>query len=207
MIEIAGGLARPKGNVTGLTVASDEQHAKCVELLKQLHPAARRIGVLVNPLSKAYRDYPTPLVGALAPLGLEFVRAEAGRGQASLIEAFATLATASVDAVIVTADPTFNQPPMDRYISELARARRLAVAGMFEGLVRAGGTLCLATDYQALIRRSAVYVDKILKGAKPGDLPIERPSVFQVIVNLQAARRLGIEVPPAILLRADEVIE
>ena len=78
---------------------------------------------------------------------------------------------------------------------------------MFDGLVRAGGMLGLTTDYQVLIRRSAVYVDKILKGAKPGDLPIERPSVFQVIVNLGAARQLGIEVPPAILLRADEVIE
>ena len=206
LIELAGGLARPKGNVTGLTLVSHEQHAKVLELLQQAHPTANRIGILVDPLSAGYRDYPTQLTGLLGPLRLELVRVEA-QDQGGLDAAFAAMATARVDAVFVTADPNFNRPAMDRRINELARAQRIPIVATFDGVVREGGLLSLGADYQVLIRRAAVYVDKILRGAKPGDLPIERPTAFKLVVNLKTAKALGLTMPPSILLRADEVIE
>ena len=204
LLEICGSLAQPKGNVTGQTLVTFEQHIKCLELLKLAIPAATRIGILVNPLSVGYRKF--LLADPLRPLGLDAVHVEA-KDQTGLEAAFAVMTAARVDAVLVTADPTFNNPAMDRRISELARARRIAVVATFDGVVREGGLLSLSTDYHVIARRGAVYVDKILNGAKPSDLPIERPTVFKLLVNIKAAKALGLEVPPSILLRADEVIE
>jgi putative ABC transport system substrate-binding protein len=96
---------------------------------------------------------------------------------------------------------------MDRRINELARAQRIPVVSIFDGVVREGGLLSLGTDYQALVRRAAVYVDKILKGAKPGDLPIEQPTTFEMVINLKTAKALGLTIPPSFLLRGDEVIQ
>ena len=206
MIELAGSLAQPKGNVTGLTLVSHEQHAKVIELLKQAHPAASRIGILANPLNVGSRDYPALLTDALGLLGLDALRVEAD-DQDDLDTAFATMAAARAEAVLVTADPSFNRPAMHRKINELARAHRIAVVSTFDAFTREGGLLSLGTDYRVICRRAAVYVDKILKGAKPGDLPIERPSVFRLMVNLKTAKTLSIPVPLALLGRADEVIE
>jgi putative tryptophan/tyrosine transport system substrate-binding protein len=206
LIELAGGLARPKGNVTGLTLVSDSQHAKVLELLKETLPAVTSIGVLVNPLSAGYGEYPAKLTNLLGPLRLDLIRAEA-QVLGDLDGAFAAMATARAGAVLVTSDPNFNKPAFDRRIGELARRHRLPVAAMFDGAVREGGLLSLSTDYDVIRRRAAVYVDKILRGAKPGDLPIERPSVFQLVLNLKTAKELGIDLPASILLRANEVIE
>jgi putative ABC transport system substrate-binding protein len=117
------------------------------------------------------------------------------------------MAAAQVDAVLVTADPNFNRPIMRLRISELARQRQIAVVALFDAFTREGGLLSLGTDYPVIYRRAAVYVDKILKGAKPGELPIERPAVFRLTVNLQTAKALGLTIPLALLGRADEVIE
>ena len=134
MVELAGGnLARPIGNVIGLTLVSHEQHAKVLELLKQAHPAATRIGILANPLGTAYRDYPASLSGALGLLGLYAVRV-AARDQPGLEDAFATMAAAQVDAVLVTADPNFNRPVMRLTINELARRHRIAVVSLLTHL-------------------------------------------------------------------------
>ena len=206
LLELAGDLAHPVGNVTGLTLVSHEQHAKVAELLKQANPSATRIGILANPLSPGYRDYPALLSDALTHLGLDAIRAEA-RDLAGLDNAFATIARAHVHAVLVTADPNFNRPVMRRRIIELAVAEKLAVISTVDAFTREGGLLSLGTDYPAIYRRAAVYVDKILKGAKPRDLPIERPSVFRLMVNLTTARALGLAVPLSLLGRADEVIE
>jgi putative ABC transport system substrate-binding protein len=206
LMEIAGDLARPKGNVTGLTLVSHEQHAKVLELLKQAHPTATRIAVLANPLSPAYHDYPVLLTKALSRIGVEAFRVEVP-DEEGLAAAFATIAGARADAVLVTADPNFNRPVMRRRISELARAQRVAVVATFDAFTREGGLLSLGTDYQVIYRRAASYVDKIIKGAKPSDLPIERPSVFRLVVNLNAAKGLGLTIPPMLLARADEVIE
>jgi putative tryptophan/tyrosine transport system substrate-binding protein len=206
MIELAGSLSHPQGNVTGMTLVSHEQHIKVIELLKQALPAGRVIGILANPLSGSYRDYPALLSGALDLLGLSAVRVEA-RDQSSLEAAFETMVAAHVDAVLVTADPNFNRPVMRLKINELARQRRIAVVSLFDAFTREGGLLSLGTDYQVIYRRAAVYVDKILRGAKPADLPIERPSVFKLIVNTRTAKALGLEISQTLLARADEVIE
>jgi putative ABC transport system substrate-binding protein len=206
MLELAGNFARPTGNVTGLTLVSHEQHVKVLELLKQAHPAATRIAILANPSGIAYRDFPALLSGPLGQLGLDAVHV-AARDQSGLDDAFATMAAAQVDAVLVTADPNFNRPIMRLRISELARQRQIAVVALFDAFTREGGLLSLGTDYPVIYRRAAVYVDKILKGAKPGELPIERPAVFRLTVNLQTAKALGLTIPLALLGRADEVIE
>jgi putative tryptophan/tyrosine transport system substrate-binding protein len=206
MIELAGSLARPQANVTGLTLVSHEQHAKVLELLKQAHPAATRIGVLANPLGTAYRDYPASLSGPLGLLGLEAVHV-AARDQSGLDRAFATMTAAHADAVLVTADPNLNRHVMRLRINELAKQHRIAVVSLFDAFTRGGGLLSLGTDYRVIFRRGAVYVDKILKGAKPGELPIERPVEFRLMVNLRTAKALGLTVPLSLLGRADEVIE
>jgi putative tryptophan/tyrosine transport system substrate-binding protein len=117
------------------------------------------------------------------------------------------LAEARADAVLVTADPNFNRPAMRQRINELASARRVSVVSTVDAFTREGGLLSLGTSYQHIYRRAAVYVDKILKGAKPSDLPIERPSVFNMMINLKAASALDLTIPPTLLARADEVIE
>lgn len=117
------------------------------------------------------------------------------------------MAAADVDAVLVTADPNFNRPVMRLTINELAQQRRLPVVSLFDAFTREGGLLSLGTDYHVIYRRAAAYVDKILKGAKPADLPIERPSVFKLIVNTRTAKVLGLEISQTLLARADEVIE
>ena len=206
LIDLTGGLPRPKGNVTGLTIVSHEHHAKVLDLLKQAYPAVARTGVLVHPNAKDYRNYPALLTQLLGPLGLDLVRVEA-RDLAGLDAAFAALAAARADSLFVTTDPAFFPAAMTRRINELALAQKIPVVATFEGVVHAGGLLSLGADLQVLIRRSAVYVDKILKGAKPGDLPVERPTVYRLLLNLKSARVLGIELPATILLRANEVIE
>ncbi len=177
-----------------------------LELLKQAHPTATRIGILTNPLGAAYRDYPAVLSSALGLLGLDAVHV-AARDQGGLDDAFATMAAARAEAVLVTADPNFNRPVMRLRINELARRQGVAVVSLFDAFTREGGLLSLGTDYPVIYRRAAVYVDKILKGAKPGELPIERPAVFRLMVNLKTAKALGLAVPLALLGRADEVIE
>ncbi len=206
MIELAGNLARPTGNLTGLTLVSHEQHAKVLELLKEAQPTAKQVAILTNPLSPGYQDYPAVLSDALNRLGLKALRIEA-RNQNELEAAFAKIAESRADAVLVTADPNFNRPIMHLTINELARKERIPVVATFDGFTREGGLLSLGTDYGVLYRRAAVYVDKILKGAQPSDLPVERPSVFRLTLNLKTALVLGLTIPPTLLARADEVIE
>ena len=191
LIDLAGGLPRPKGNVTGLTIVSHEHHAKLLDLLKQAVPTLSRAGVLVHPVARDYKDYPALLTQLLGPLGLDLVRVEA-RDLAGLDAAFEALAAAKAGAVFVTTDPTFFPSAASGRINELALALKIPVVATFEGAVRSGGLLSLGVDLQVLIRRSAAYVDKILKGAKPGDLPIERPTVYRLLLNLKSAKELGI---------------
>lgn len=206
LLDLTGGLPRPKGNVTGLTIVSHEHHAKVLELMKQALPSVRRAGVLVHPSAASYKEYPALLAQMLGQLGLDLVRVEA-RDIAGLDAAFGALAAAQAGAVFVTTDPTFFPSEMIRRINELALAQKIPVVATFEGAARAGGLLSLGADLHVLIRRSAVYVDKILRGAKPGDLPVERPTIYSLLLNLKTAKTLGIELPPSILLRANEVIE
>jgi len=206
LVSLSGGLARPTGNVTGLTVASREQHEKCLELLRQADPPPLRLGVLVQAASPTYRDWPQPLAVTLKALGMSAERYEAS-GHDGVESAFIRMQQDGVQGVLVTADPAFNGPEIDQRLGALARKHRLAMASVFDGVVRQGGLLSYGADYPSLVRRAAFYIDRILRGAKPSDLPIERPSVFRLTLNQNTAGLLGITLPTFLLARADEVIE
>lgn len=207
LLELAGDLARPRANVTGLTFVSQEMHEKCIELLAQIHPGARRIAVLVDPRIAAYQTYPAPMQANLGKLGLTLLRIEAPGGAPGIDAAMRSLAAANADALLVLTMPGFNDPVIARAIVQQAAALKIPVVAAGEFYAREGGLLAFGPDYVALVRRGAVFVDRILRGAKPADLPVERPTVFRLVVNKTAASTFGIAIPPPMLMRADEVIE
>jgi putative tryptophan/tyrosine transport system substrate-binding protein len=198
-------LARPGGNVTGLTQDTGEElNGKRIELLKEILPNISRAGILWNPDFAANRNRLTWMREVTRPLGLTLVSAEV-RGLEALEQAFATMVAERAQAFVVFADPLlFN------YRSQIGvmalRDRLPAISGARE-FAEAGLLLTYGTNIQVLFHRVAVFIDKIFKGAKPGDLPIEQPTKFELVVNLKTARALGVEVPTPLLLRADEVIE
>lgn len=205
IVAYAGNLSRPTRNLTGLSLVSVEQHAKCVELYEEMRPGRRRIGVLANPFSRSYRDFPAGLAALLGERPRDLMRVEA-HDVATVEIAGAALQSWDADGLLVTSDPAFNQPQIDRALAVLA-ARGIAAFGTFDALPQAGGLFSLGASYPALVRRAAVYVDRILKGARPADLPVERPTIFTMVLNLRTAKALGIDIPGALIARADEVIE
>lgn len=207
MASLVADFARPTGNVTGLTLNSREQHEKCLQLLKEVAPATTRVGVLVNPLNPAWSNYPGILNDAAQALGIELVRMEA-RGAQEVDEAFALAASRGVDALFGLSDSTLvgANPTPARLLEMIAEYRLPSVADDTD-FAGEGGLLSLGPDFTAIARGTALYVHRILQGAKPGDLPVELPRRFQLIVNLRTAEQLGIQIPQSILLRADEVIE
>jgi putative ABC transport system substrate-binding protein len=207
LTRLAANLAHPTGNVTGFTLVSVEQELKCLEFLKELAPRASRVALLLNPDSPGYRDYPGILAPAAAQLGVTLIRIEA-RNVSDLPHAFAAIAASGANAIYLVDDPALAATGEGRkLVSEWALSRRLPVASSNSSVAPDGGLVSLGTDRPALARRAAFYVDKILKGAKPADLPVERPSVFKLSVNVKTAKALGLTIPQSVLLRADEVIE
>jgi putative tryptophan/tyrosine transport system substrate-binding protein len=199
--------ARPPGNITGLTLNSREQHEKCLQLLKEAAPSVTRVGVLINPLNPVWRDYPDVLNDAARALGIELVRAEA-RGAPEVDQAFADMAAQRVEGVFGLSDSTLiGASPTPRRILELLMSARLPSISDDEDFAHEGGLLSLGSDAQARNRATAEYIHRILQGAKVAELPVVRPSNFILAVNLRTAQQLGVTIPPAILLRADEVIE
>jgi putative ABC transport system substrate-binding protein len=199
-------LARPGGNVTGLVLdTGGEIFGKRFELLKEILPNLSRVGVLFNPDVAFNRSRQTSAMGETARiLGLTFVPVEAG-GFDALEQAFATMVKERAQAFVMQGDGVlYNNRGQ---IAEIALRNQLpAVSGQRE-LAAAGFFLTYGADIPDLCRRSAVFVDKIFKGARPSDLPVEQPTKFELIINLKTAKALGVVVPPALLLRADEVIE
>ena len=197
---IVESLARPGGNVTGTSSATPEVTAKNVELLCELLPAARRIGVLCNaddPFSKQFLQS-IEAAGRTTKVAIHPVFAP---GAAGVEAAFAQLLAANVDALVL-------QPSLGlKVAAELSVKHRTASVSPSLPYARAGGLLSFAPDPAAIFRSSAVFVDKILKGTKPADLPVEQPTKFDLIINMKTARTLGLAVPPTMLARADEVIE
>jgi putative tryptophan/tyrosine transport system substrate-binding protein len=202
---LAASLARPGGNVTGLTLlAGPEIVGKYVELLKAAVPALSRLAVLWNPAQTAHPVLITQAETAARAIGsrLQLVSA---RSPEDLDAAFATMARQRADALLVLADPLFFQ--LRAYLASLAEKNRLpAMYGLSEH-VEAGGLMAYAASIHDLYRRAALYVDKIFKGAKPADLPIEQPTKFELVINLKTARAIGLTIPPTLLQRADQVIE
>ena len=207
LTRLAGNLAHPTGNVTGFTLTSVEQELKCLQLLKELAPRTSRVAFLVNPDTPASRDYPGVLAPAAGRLGVTLIRIEA-RNVSDLPQAFAAIVASGANAIFLVDDPALaGTGEARKQVIEQALSRRLPVASPNSSVAPEGGLVSLGTDRPALTRRAAFYVDKILKGAKPADLPVERPSTFKLSVNVKTAKALGLTIPQSLLLRADEVIQ
>jgi len=198
-------LARPGGNVTGIAFeATPEQAAKQLELLKGLAPSVTRIGVFGAPgLQESHQRHQPIVESARAKLGLDLVRAEV-RTVADLDRAFDTLARARVDGLWLVAPAAFQGRGQ---IADYALKDRLPAVAPYREFVDAGGLVSFGASFAHTHHRAAAYVDKILKGAKPGDLPVEQPAKFELVINLKTAKALGLTVPQSLLLRADQVIE
>jgi putative ABC transport system substrate-binding protein len=205
--ELIANFARPSGNITGRTLNSPLQHGKCLQLLKEAVPSIRRVGVLLNPLAPFSFKYPDVLKEPALALGLELIRAEA-RGVAEADQAFATMESQGVDGLFALNESTLvGTTPVPSRIMELISSYRLPSISDFSPFAAAGGLMSFGTNEPATTHRSALVVHRILQGAKPGDLPVEHPTEFRLIVNLKTARSLGIELPLALTAGAEEMIE
>jgi len=194
---------RPGANVTGLTTFSTELTAKRVQLLKELVPRLRRIALLHNLANPAVPPEWEETERAARVLGLEVSLLDA-RNEADLRRALERAVSPNVDALVVGADGLI-QSHQDAIIDALAR-RRVPAVYPARDFVERGGLIAYAVNYPELYYRFATYVDKILRGAIPGDIPVEQPAKFELVINLKTAGSLGLTVPQALLLRADELI-
>jgi len=198
-------LARPGGNITGLTGdPTPEVQSKRLELLKETVPGASRVALLVNPLAPAAQTYRNAVESAAGKLGVSLLIVEA-RGRSEFEDAFATMARGRADALVVLPDPVFFTARVQ--IVELAKKYRLPAVYHAAEVVEAGGLMSYGASLADQFRRAAAYVDKILKGARPGDLPVEQATKFELAVNLRTAKALGVVFPKDLLRRADQVIE
>jgi putative tryptophan/tyrosine transport system substrate-binding protein len=198
-------LGRPGGNITGLTIrVGPEIEAKRLELLKEMLPGVSRVAYLG---SKENKDWEAPwgnsVRGAAQVLGVTLVAAEHTPGQYT--DAFTVISRARAEALFVGPSPVAY--PDRALIVDFATRARLPSIFAFREPVELGALVSYGVSLADIFRRAAEYVDKILKGAKPGELPIERPTKFELVINLKTAKALGLTVPPTLLARADEVIE
>jgi len=198
-------LAPPGGNLTGLSYGvGPEIFGKDLELLRQLIPDVRHVAVLSHAANPNHAPMMTNLETAARALGVELLLLEAS-GPEEFDGAFATMVKQRVGALFVFGDPMFSVHRTR--LADLAVQNRLPTMYTNRPHVEAGGLMCYGPSFFDLWRRAATYVDKILKGAKPADLPIEQPTKFDLVINLKTAKALGLIVPPLLLAQADEVIE
>ena len=198
-----GSLARPEGNVTGLATLTPELTLTHLELLKEALPGVTRVAVLQG-LSVYGGDIRRTMAATARSLGLELRRFEV-REPTAFNSAFAAMTQAQANALMVLGDPFFT--PYRARIATLAIQYRLPSIGADRPYVEAGFLMSYGASVPDRGQRVAVYVDKILKGATPADLPVEQPTKFELVINLKTAKALGLTIPPAVLARADEVIE
>ena len=197
-------LAHPEGNITGIVTNVQMLAAKRVELLKEILPRIRRIGVLWSAESATQAGTMKDIEAAARRVGVDVHTVEVS-DPAALKTAFDSLASSGAEAFIPANSALF--------VRERAEVVRLATTHKLAGVysepltVRQGGLISYGPDESANFRRAAVFVDRILKGAKPGEMPVEQPSKYEMVINLKTAKTLGIEIPKAILFRADEVIQ
>jgi putative ABC transport system substrate-binding protein len=197
-------LSRPSGNVTGSTFFSPEIVAKRLELAKEAVPNLTKAGVLANPAASINNDAILPIVKQTAEaLKLELLQF-AARSRAEFEPAFASMAEKQIGALALFDDGTLAANV--EKLAKLALQFRLPSVGMVD-FADAGGLIDYGVNFPDLFRRAATYVDKLLKGANPGDLPVERPTKFDTVLNLKTAKALGLEMPTSLLLRADRVVE
>jgi putative ABC transport system substrate-binding protein len=197
-------LARPGDNVTGVTLMMPDVTAKQLEFLKEAVPRASKVGVLLQDNIPLRAQLMAELERAAATLGMSVVPAIVRTGQ-DLPRSFDEITASGTDAYFVLADPVTVGMRTD--IATLALRHHLPGAAQLRSFVEVGVLLSYGASLPALHRRAAIFVDKILKGAKPADLPVEQPTTFELVVNLNTAKELGLAIPPRTLARADEIIE
>jgi putative tryptophan/tyrosine transport system substrate-binding protein len=195
--------ARPGGNITGLTFVSSDLNNKRLELLKQAVPKTSQVAVLVNPANPVWNDYPRNMEAVAKMLRLRLQRVEA-RDLDDLEAAFVSMAKTNVNGLSLVTDTVFGA--LRNRISELAAKNRLPAIAERREFAEAGGLIAYGVDIPDMFRRAAMYVDKILKGTKPADLPVERPLRAEFVINLKTANAIGIKIPPEVLQQAGSVI-
>jgi putative ABC transport system substrate-binding protein len=201
---LVASLAHPGGNVTGMSQMSSRLSGKRLELFKAMVPGLSRVAVFWNPTNPAYGPVLKELEATAPTLGVEVQRLEV-RGPEDFESAFEAATRQYAEALIMPGDPlTTNRP---RVVADLARQHRLPSMMEDRVFVEAGGLVSLGADIAHLYRRSAAYVDKILKGANPADLPVDQTTKIDLIVNLEAAQAIGLTVPPSVLAQATDVIQ
>jgi putative ABC transport system substrate-binding protein len=197
-------LARPGGNVTGLASSGEDITSKHLELLLTTVPKLSRVGLLGNPDNPNYFPIKNSALVSGRKAGIDLVPLEA-RNSLEIESALSALAKDRFGAVIVVADAVAMS--QRQRIAEFALRNRLATVFSQSEYVEAGGLMSYGENLHEFFRRAATYVDKILKGARPGELPIEQPTIFDLVINLKTAKALGLTIPQSVLLRADRVIE
>jgi putative ABC transport system substrate-binding protein len=200
---LVASLARPGGNVTGLTDAVPELMAKWLEILKEAVPRTERVAVLVNPDNPTVGPDRRATEERAQSLNVELRRFDV-RHADEMEDAFANMTRSRIEGIVLSTDAVFNAN--HGAIASLAVQRRLPAAGSKE-FAEAGGLIGYGVAISDNHRRSASFVDKILRGAKPADLPVEEPKSFEMVINLRTAKALGLTIPPPLLLRADRVID
>ncbi len=201
---LVASLARPGRNLTGLTMISAELTGKRLQLLREALPKVSHVAVLVNPANASSREQLAETQSAARSLGMR-LEAHEVRVPQELEAAFAAMRRAHADALFILPDTMFASER--RRIAGLAEKNRLPAMFHVRPYVDAGGLMAYGPSFADANRRAATYVDKILKGAKPGDLPVEQPTKVELVINLKTAKALGITIPQSLLLRADQVIE
>src|SRR5262245_16377575 len=202
--KLVQGIRRPGWNATGLTNFSVELSAKRLEYLKEIVPSLSRVALLINPSAKISELYLEQSKAAEPKLGMT-TQAFEMQAASELERTFDAMVKAGMQAVVVNAESLFYQ--VKDGIAKLALDRRMPTCVWVKEVLEAGSLVSYGADQRAIARRVAVYVDRILKGEKPADMPVEQPTKFQLVLNLKTARALAVTVPPLLLAQTDEVIE
>jgi putative ABC transport system substrate-binding protein len=197
-------LARPDGNLTGLSSVAPDLEGKRLELLREIVPSVSRIAVFINSVNPFHATSMRQAQSAGKTLGVKVQQYDIRKSE-DLDGAFAAIRKERPDALLILADRVFLHNR--ERIVDFTEEQRLPNVSAYKEVVEAGGLMSYGPSYEDMHKRAAIYVNKILKGAKPGNLPIEQPTKFTLVVNLKAAKALGISMPPAVLSRADDVIE
>jgi putative tryptophan/tyrosine transport system substrate-binding protein len=198
---LVASLARPGGNITGLTILSTELSGKRLELLKEAFPRLSRVAVLLDPRQPPLSFEETQTTGRSLRLKLQFLEV---RDAADVESVFAAMSKERADALITLPHPVLQVH--QRRIVELAAKSRVPAMYQAADWVERGGLMSYGPDHLDNYRRAAVFVDKILKGTKPAEIPVEQPTKFEFIINLKTAKQIGVTIPPNVLARADRVI-
>jgi putative tryptophan/tyrosine transport system substrate-binding protein len=204
MAGLVSGLSRPEANVTGLSSINTELDAKRLALLREALPRLRRVGVLQSPIDPSGAAQLRASEAAARSLGVQ-LQILPVRGLQDLSDAISAAKKQGAGAMMVLGSATLYE--YQGRVAELVTKARLPSISAWRQLPEAGGLMSYGADIPEMFRRAAVYVDKILKGAKPADLPVEQPTKFELVINRKTARALGLTIPPSLLLRADAVIE